>query len=121
MFNKVKSQLKVVEAGFHKKAIIAQNFGPYTLDIDHAWKSGEGIGEGNGLLVDSIKNHKDWYKSIKRLVTSPEKIKELGESLYKTVNERYHIDVVTEKRKDLYLKLIDEKKHIHTETQEQVS
>jgi hypothetical protein len=121
MFNKVKSQLKVVEAGFHKKAIIAQNFGPYTLDIDHAWKSGEGIGEGNGLLVDSIKNHKDWYKSIKRLVTSPEKIKELGESLYKTVNERYHIDVVTEKRKDLYLKLIDEKKHIQTETQEQVS
>src|ERR1044072_9429346 len=29
IFNKVKSQLKVIEAGFHKKAIIAQDFGPY--------------------------------------------------------------------------------------------
>ena len=33
VFNKVKSQLKVIEAGFHKKAIIAQNFGPYQIDI----------------------------------------------------------------------------------------
>ena len=28
MFNKVKSQLKVIEAGFHKKALIAQDYGP---------------------------------------------------------------------------------------------
>ena len=26
-FNRVKSQLKVIEAGFHKKALIAQDFG----------------------------------------------------------------------------------------------
>ena len=32
-FNKVKSQLKVIEAGFHKKAIIAQDFGPYQIDM----------------------------------------------------------------------------------------
>ena len=41
MFNKVKSQLKVIEAGFHKKALIAQNFGPYQIDcinaIDTRW------------------------------------------------------------------------------------
>lgn len=109
IFNKVKSQLKVVESGFHKKAIIAQNYGPYKIDIQHANHSENGFGEGNGILVDSIKNHKDWYKSIKWLINEPEKIKELGESLFKTVNERYHINVVTEKRKDLYLKLINEK------------
>ena len=36
MFNKVKSQLKVIEAGFHKKALIAQNFGPYQIDCINA-------------------------------------------------------------------------------------
>jgi arabinogalactan endo-1,4-beta-galactosidase len=33
MFNKVKSQLKVIEAGFHKKAIVAQDFGSYQIDV----------------------------------------------------------------------------------------
>ena len=33
IFNKVKSQLKVIEAGFHHKAIIAQDFGPYKIDL----------------------------------------------------------------------------------------
>jgi glycosyltransferase involved in cell wall biosynthesis len=109
IFNKCKSQLKVVESGFHKKPIIAQNFGPYKIDIQHAWDSGDGIGEGNGFLVDSVKNHKDWYKYIKALVKNPEKIKEIGENLHKTVLEKYHIDVLTEKRKDLYLKLVQSK------------
>jgi glycosyltransferase involved in cell wall biosynthesis len=109
IFNKCKSQLKVVESGFHKKPIIAQNFGPYKIDIQHAWDSGDGIGEGNGLLVDSVKNHKDWYKYIKALIKNPEKIKEIGENLHKTVVEKYHIDVLTEKRKDLYLKLVQSK------------
>jgi glycosyltransferase involved in cell wall biosynthesis len=108
IFNKVKSQLKVVEAGFHKKALIAQDFGPYKIDIKNAWQSGEGIGEGNGLLVESVKNHKDWYKFLKKLILNPEKIKELGNSLYETVSKNYHIDVLTEKRKNLYIKLIEE-------------
>ena len=111
-FNKVKSQLKVVEAGFHKKAIIAQDFGPYKIDIQHAWESGEGIGEGNGLLVDSHRNHKDWYKYIKHLINHPEKIKQLGDSLYETVTKKFHIDVLTEKRKDLYLQLIKERNKV---------
>jgi glycosyltransferase involved in cell wall biosynthesis len=63
----------------------------------------------NGLLVDSVKNHKDWYKYIKALIKNPEKIKEIGENLHKTVVEKYHIDVLTEKRKDLYLKLVQSK------------
>ena len=112
IFNRVKSQLKVVESGFHKKAIIAQDYGPYTIDINHAWKSGEGIGEGNGLLVDSHRNHKDWYRYLKTLINNPEKIKELGESLHETVSKNYHIDVVTEKRKNLYIKLIEEKNKV---------
>ena len=32
----MKSQLKVIEAGFYKKALIASQVGPYTLDLKHA-------------------------------------------------------------------------------------
>jgi hypothetical protein len=32
MFNRMKSQLKVIEAGFYKKALIASDLGPYTID-----------------------------------------------------------------------------------------
>jgi glycosyltransferase involved in cell wall biosynthesis len=40
IFNRVKSQLKVIEAGFYKKAIIASNVGPYTIDLKHGLKNG---------------------------------------------------------------------------------
>ena len=33
IFNRVKSQLKVIEAGFKHKAIIASSIGPYTIDL----------------------------------------------------------------------------------------
>ena len=33
VFNRMKSQLKVIEAGFYKKALIASNVGPYTIDL----------------------------------------------------------------------------------------
>ena len=53
-FNRVKSQLKVIEAGFHKKALIVQNFGPYTIDCVNAFEKGGGINpEGNCLMVDT--------------------------------------------------------------------
>ncbi len=39
IFNRVKSQLKVIEAGFYKKAIIASNIGPYTIDLKHSLKN----------------------------------------------------------------------------------
>jgi len=111
IFNKVKSQLKVIEAGFHKKAIIAQDFGPYQIDIKTAQQFG-GVWDinGNGILIDSNKNHKDWFKSIKKLIEQPELIKQLSENLYNTVKDTYSIDKVTDDRKDLYLKLVSEKK-----------
>jgi glycosyltransferase involved in cell wall biosynthesis len=111
IFNKVKSQLKVIEAGFHKKAIIAQNFGPYQLDIDNAFKfGGEFDPSANGILVDTSKNHKGWYDAIKKLVNNPEIVETLSANLNKTVSERYSMDKVTDDRKELYLKLVSEMK-----------
>ena len=109
-FNAVKSQLKVIEAGFHKKALIAQDFGPYTLDLKNAKMYGGGFDDtGNALLVDSSKNHKQWYQHIKYLIENPDKIEILAKNLHDTVTKSYHIDVVTETRRDLYLKLLKKK------------
>lgn len=99
-FNRVKSQLKVVEAGFHKKAIIAQDFGPYTIDL---------VNGQNGLLVDSVKNHKQWVKHLKTLIKNPNMIKDLGEALYETVNPKYHLKTISKTRKEFYQSVINKK------------
>jgi glycosyltransferase involved in cell wall biosynthesis len=109
IFNKVKSQLKVIEAGFHHKAIIAQNFGPYKIDLKNAIKFGGGFEEdGNGILIDTGKNHKDWYASIKKLIQNPDVVKQLQDNLHNTVKNMYSLDKVTEQRKELYLNLVAE-------------
>jgi hypothetical protein len=106
IFNKVKSQLKVIEAGFHKKALIAQNYGPYQIDCINAIEYGGKINpKGNSILVDTSKNHKNWYKAVKRLIDNPNMITDLGERLYEDV-QKYHIDAVTETRAEIYRELI---------------
>ena len=117
-FNKVKSQLKVIEAGFHKKAIIAQDYGPYQIDLKPYFvkntdkKSQElGVNEnGNSLLVQTGKNHKDWYKNIKRLIENPELVKTLSDNLHKTVKDTYSMDAVCVNRRELYMKKLSNKK-----------
>jgi glycosyltransferase involved in cell wall biosynthesis len=105
VFNRMKSQLKVIEAGFYKKALIASNVGPYTIDLKHAMKNGE-FTDGNALLVDEPKNHSDWSKYIKKLVDNPNMITDLGERLYETVSHKYHLDTVTHERASFYKSLI---------------
>jgi glycosyltransferase involved in cell wall biosynthesis len=105
IFNRMKSQLKVIEAGFYKKAIIASNVGPYTIDLKHALKNGE-FTDGNALLVDETKNHSDWSKYIKKLVDNPNLITDLGERLYETVSQKYDLNIVTKTRAEFYKSLI---------------
>jgi glycosyltransferase involved in cell wall biosynthesis len=105
MFNRMKSQLKVIEAGFYKKALIASNVGPYTIDLKHALKNGE-FTDGNALLVDEVRNHSDWSKFIKKLVDNPNFIADLGERLYETVSVKYDLNFVTKTRAELYKSLI---------------
>jgi glycosyltransferase involved in cell wall biosynthesis len=107
-FNLYKSQLKVIEAGFHKKAIIAQNYGPYTIDLVSAIKSGGEIDpNGNCLLVDPSKNHKQWQKYVKKLIDNPQMVKDLGEKLYETVKDKYDLNNVTKTRGEIYLNLLN--------------
>jgi glycosyltransferase involved in cell wall biosynthesis len=105
IFNRVKSQLKVIEAGFYKKAIIASNVGPYTIDLKHALKNGQ-FSDGNALLVDEVKNHSDWAKNMKKLIDNPNFAYDLGQRLYETVKDTYDLNVVTKNRAELYKSLI---------------
>ncbi len=105
MFNKVKSQLKVIEAGFYKKAIIASNIGPYTIDLKHALNKGE-FTDGNALLVDEARNHSDWSKYMKKLIDNPNLAYDLGQRLYETVKDTYDLNKVTKDRAELYKSLI---------------
>lgn len=113
IFNKCKSQLKVIEAGFHKKALIAQNFGPYTIDLVNVIEYGGTINEnGNAILVDSYKNHKDWFKALKFLDNNPHMIERMGQNLYDTVVKKYHIDVVTKTRAEFYKSILEDSQKV---------
>ena len=101
IFNRVKSQLKVIEAGFYKKALIASNIGPYTIDLKHSLDKGNFV-DGNALLVEERRNHSDWGKFIKKLIDNPAWVEDLGNRLYETVKPKYDLNIVTETRAQIY-------------------
>ena len=105
MFNRMKSQLKVIEAGFYKKALIASDVGPYTIDLKHALNKGE-FTDGNALVVDKHRNKSDWAKHIKKLIKNPTFAEDLGERLYETVNGTYDMGTVTKKRSEIYKEVV---------------
>jgi len=105
IFNRVKSQFQVIEAGFYKKALIASEVGPYTIDLKHSLDKGNFV-DGNALLVDENRNHSDWSKYIKKLVQNPNLIQDMGERLYETVKDTYDLRNVSKERAEWYKTLI---------------
>jgi glycosyltransferase involved in cell wall biosynthesis len=105
MFNRMKSQLKVIEAGFYKKALIASDLGPYTIDLKHCLENGNFV-DGNAMLVNENRNHSDWSKYIEKLVKNPNMAKDMGERLYETVKYKYDLNNVTKERAEFYKSLI---------------
>lgn len=106
-FNEVKSELKFIEAGFTKTALICTEFGPYTLLGNSMLKYGGEIDHnGNCILIDDSKKHKAWLKAIKKLVEEPELITELQNNLYNTVKDKYDIRNVTKTRAEWYKSIV---------------
>lgn len=106
-FNSNKSQLKVIEAGFHKKALIASETKPYTLDLINAVDNGKFNDKGNALFVNCNRNHKDWAKQMKRLVDNPNMIEDLGNRLYETVKDKYSLKNVCSNRVQFFKSIIN--------------
>lgn len=106
-FNSNKSQLKVIEAGFHKKAIIASDVNPYKLDLKSSIHEGQFKSDGNSLLVSTKRNHKDWEKHIKRLIENPNMVEDMGNRLYDTVKDAYSLDTVSKNRIEFIKSIIN--------------
>lgn len=108
IFNNNKSQLKAIEAGFHKKALIASECMPYTLDLVNASsKGGEFNPKGNALLVSPSKNHKQWGQHMKKLFDNPNMIEDLGNKLYETVKVKYSLNKVNQDRAEFFKSIIN--------------
>ena len=106
-FNTNKSQLKVIEAGFHKKAIICSDVKPYTLDLTSAITEGKFNDKGNSLLVSPLKNHKQWTQHMNKLMTNPNMIEDLGNRLYETVKDTYSLKKVCKDRVEFFKSIIN--------------
>lgn len=106
-FNYHKSELKVAEAGAKHKAVILSNFGPYTIGTKSIFKKGGEIDpEGNCILIDPERAHKEWFKAVKKLVEHPEYVTMLQDNLAKHVEENYNLEKWTEKRSEWYKSIV---------------
>jgi len=83
-FNKCKSELKVVEAGFTRTAIIASNVTPYKEVIKH---------EETGILCDTPE---DWKKAVEGMTLA--KAWRLGNNLYEYCKEHYDLSTINKLR-----------------------
>ena len=99
MFNKVKSELKILESGMKKKVLIAQDFGIYSELIE------DGV---TGILINKDDDKKGWYKAIKRLINDPDLRNTLANNLHEFVKDRYDINVVNESRLQFYKQLVEQ-------------
>ena len=83
-FNRCKSELKVVEAGYTKTAIIASNATPYKETIIH---------NKTGILCSSPE---DWRKAVNEMTL--EKAKNLAGELYEYCKKNYDISQINKER-----------------------
>jgi glycosyltransferase involved in cell wall biosynthesis len=98
-----KSNLKVIEAAFHKVPVIASDVPIYNHDKD--WVDGKNI-----LYVNPDRQYKDWYKKIKYCINNPNHVKDMGEAAYELACKKYDIDVLSKTRADFYRSLIKQEK-----------
>ena len=92
-FNKLKSNLKLIESGFKKKACIVSNVHPYEPMLKH----------GKNCLV--VKHKNDWYKNMIKLIDNPAMIEDLSEQLYLDCQVQ-HIDRIAEARFEAYKSIL---------------
>lgn len=91
VFSSNKSELKLIEAGFMKKAVIVQDCAPYDLLAT----------DKNTIKIKTTRNEWDWYVEMKKLIGDKERIKDLGEALYDSVKDKYDIKNVNVERKQI--------------------
>lgn len=94
MFNKSKSNLKIIEAGFMKKAIICSKIEPYTRD------------KSLYPAIDLIPKKNSWKQRVESYTL--DEARQRGEELYNLV-QKYEIRELNKKRREFYQKVLDGK------------
>lgn len=107
IFNNNKSELKIIESGFHKKPVIASDVIPYSDILVNAFDQGKYLDNGNSLLVNPIKNHKQWDQHMKKLIENPNLVEDLGNRLYETVKDKYSLPNVCKDRVEFFKTIIN--------------
>ena len=88
-FNRHKSNLKMIEAGWAEKPVVVSNIHPYTtLAVDKV----------NCLVADTPK---DWENAIRTLLSNPNQANDIRHRLNEDIKARYTIDKVNGVRIDL--------------------
>lgn len=96
-FNKLKSELKIIEAGWMNKAVIASDIIPYSDVITH---------NKNGILIPQHKRS-GWYKSMKALINDKEMRIELANNLTQDIKRLFDIKKTGQRRYELYKQLTE--------------
>ena len=95
-FNRCKSELKIVEAGWMKKAVIVSDVEPYSKWIKN------GV---NGIKIVAGMNRIAWYLAIKKLIKEPNLRRDMAEALHQTIKDNFDMDKHNERRAQLYKSL----------------
>lgn len=95
-FNHCKSELKIVEAGWMKKAVIVSNISPYKQWIK------DGV---NGLVVNPSRNNIDWFVAMRKLILNPGMREDLAGDLHETIITNFDLDKHNLKRVEIYKQL----------------
>lgn len=98
-YNNMKSPLKLVECWSRRLPVVCSDVKPYNVD---------GVHMDNCVLIpDKINNNKYWYKYLKMLILDGELRNRIGNRLYDTFCEKYHMNTVSKKRYELYKSIIN--------------
>lgn len=109
-FNARKSELKEIECAYTDTALVASSFGPYKLNLVPYIEKGGGINpDGNALVVDPSKNHKQWAKYVTYVAEHPECIKAMSDNLKRDIYGKYSLAKVTDDRAALYRRICAER------------
>lgn len=101
-FNRHKSELKIIEAGFKKTPIIVSRTGPYKdFVLRHGGEDRSGV-----MAIEPSRERKDWYRFIKKLASSADLREEYSSRLMELCRQNYSITRVNEQRRQQILSIL---------------
>jgi glycosyltransferase involved in cell wall biosynthesis len=93
-FNACKSELKLIEAGRSRTALIASDVDPYKNHLEH---------EVNCLAVSPTRH--DWYTQVRRMINDKDLREEVADNLHEYVNKNFDHKRETQKLANALSKL----------------